>query len=302
MKNNYLIPSQVMENSILSSVNKSKMPLLKILILGVFAGMFVGFGASSSSAAMYGIKDPGLSRSLAGAVFPVGLMMIIFVGGELFTGNCLMITGVMDKKIKWFDFLKNLFWVYISNFVGSLFVAVLQYSGVSNGLFREEIGAFAIKVAYSKVTIDGWSAFQSGICCNILVCAAVLMAACATDIIGKIAALFFPIMAFVIAGFEHCVANMYYIPAGMLAATNEKYAMKAMELYGITSQQLESMNLFQFVVHNLIPVTIGNFVGGSIVIGIPLYIVYRSESRSSIKTVLSKAIPTKDGMNYEKSV
>lgn len=302
MKNNFLIPSQVMESTILSSVNKSKMPLLKILILGFFAGMFVAFGAASSSAAMFGIHDPGLSRSLAGVIFPVGLMMILFVGGELFTGNCLMITGVMDRKIKTSDFMKNLCLVYVSNFAGSLFAAVLQYSGASDGLYREEIGAYAIKVAYGKVTLDGFSAFQSGICCNILVCAAVLMAACATDIIGKIVALFFPIMAFVIAGFEHCVANMYYIPAGMLAVSNEKYAAKAMELYGFTRQQLDMITPAGFVLHNLIPVTLGNIVGGSFVIAVPLYLVYKSESRSSIKAVLSKAIPNKDNLSYEKSV
>lgn len=302
MKNYFFTPSQVMENTIFASVLKTKMPFVKVLILGVFAGMFVAFGASASTAAMYGIEDPGLARSLAGVIFPVGLMMILFVGGELFTGNCMMITGVVDRKISVSHFIKNLILVYLSNFIGSLFVAILQFSGGSEGLFRDEIGAYAIKVAYGKISLDGWSAFQSGICCNILVCVAVLMAACATDIIGKVVALFFPIMAFVIAGFEHCVANMYYIPAGMIAASNEKYVAKAMELYGLTYDQLERLNLLAFLTHNLIPVTIGNLVGGSLVVAFPLYVVYKSESKGSIKAVPNMSITAKENRNYEKSV
>ena len=128
-------------------------------------------------------------------------------------------------------------------------------------------------------------AFFSGIMCNILVCLAVLMCSASKDIIGKIFAAFFPIMVFVISGFEHCVANMYYISAGMIAATNDKYVDKACELYGYTADQIHSqLNVYGFGVKNLIPVTLGNIVGGCVVVSLGLYAIWKiGKSKEEIK-------------------
>ena len=135
-----------------------------------------------------------------------------------------------------------------------------------------------IKVAVGKVSLDPWPALCSGIMCNIFVCLAVLMASAAKAVIGKIVSIFLPICAFVISGFEHCVANMYYIPAGIMAAGNEKYVLKAQELYGITAEQIDKLNAVGFLYHNLLFVTIGNIIGGGVVIGLMYYAAFVHQS------------------------
>ena len=137
-------------------------------------------------------------------------------------------------------------------------------------------GAFTIKVALGKVGIDPMQAIVSGILCNVLVCLAIFMAATAKDVAGKCIAIFFPIFVFVISGFEHCVANMYYIPAGILAAHNPIYAAKATELYGITAEQLSGLN-FGTMFSNLLPVTIGNIIGGMVFVGLLYWYLYRKK-------------------------
>lgn len=145
------------------------------------------------------------------------------------------------------------------------------------------LGAFTIKVAYGKATIAPFKAICSGILCNILVCMAVLMATAAKDIAGKVWAIFFPISAFVIGGWEHCVANMFYIPAGIIASTNSIYVVKAEELYGITADQIAAkLNIVGFA-SNLIPVTIGNILGGMVFIALPLYAIHKSKLVNNIK-------------------
>ena len=177
--------------------------------------------------------------------------------------------------------IKVLCLVYVGNFIGTIMIAILIYfSGqldMTNGL----LGAYTIKIALGKVSLSFPSAMVSGILCNILVCIAVLMAGVAKDIPGKILAIFFPIMAFVIGGYEHCVANMYYIPAGILAATNEVYREVAMSAYGYTVAQLNMLNLQNFVTANLVPVTIGNIIGGMLFISAPLYVLHKKSLRNA---------------------
>lgn len=257
---------------------KVKYPIYKLLLLGIMAGMFVGFGAAASSTAMHGIADVGIARLIAGCIFPVGLMMIIFVGGELITSNCLMISGVMDRRYSVTAMLKALVVLYISNLIGSVIVAVLVfYSGILN-YTGGAAGAFAINVAFAKANIAPGAAVCSGILCNILVCAASLMATAAKDIAGKTWAIFFPIFAFVICGFEHCVANMYYIILGILASGNANYMEKAQELYGLSEIAVqEGLNLGGFL-SNQIPVTIGNILGGMVFVALPLYATHKSRA------------------------
>lgn len=269
-------PAEVIEVNINAGVTKANLPLGKMILLGIMAGAFIAIGGSSSNVAVHSIADVGLARTLAGCIFPVGLMMIVLIGGELFTGNCLMIMGVLDKKFKASKMVRNLVVVYLSNLVGALIVDAFVYFSGQLDYTGGALGAYTIKVALAKSTMSFDKAFVSGIMCNILVCAAILTAAAAKDIAGKLLAIFFPIWAFVVAGYEHCVANMYYIPAGMFAASNPDYVAKAEELYGITAEQCASLSVGGLV-HNLIPVTLGNIVGGSVCLGCICFLIYRKK-------------------------
>lgn len=255
---------------------KASLPLGKMILLGIVAGAFIALGGATSSTAVHAIENVGIARAAAGMIFPVGLMMIVFVGGELFTGNCLLVMDVIGRKITLKACLRNLLVVYLSNLIGALLIDTLIYFSGNLDYSGGLLGAYAIKVAAGKVAITPVKAVTSGILCNILVCIAILMAGAATDIDGKIWAIFFPILAFVTGGFEHCVANMFYIPVGMMAAKNPVYAAKAQEAYQITAEQLASLTPLQSL-HNFIPVTIGNIIGGMLLVGIPCYLIYKKE-------------------------
>ena len=250
---------------------------LKILFKAVLAGFMIGLGAVASNVAAHNISNVGVARLVAGCVFPVGLMMVILLGAELFTGDCLVAMSVFGKNQKLGFFVKLLVIVYIGNFIGSLILAAMvAVSGqfdYSSGL----LGAYTIKVALSKVGISFDQGIISGVLCNFLVCAAVVMATCAKDVTGKLLSSFFAIMLFVTAGFEHCVANMYYIPAGILAALNPAYSQLAVSTYGITEQQLASLNIQNLFITNLLPVTIGNIIGGIVFVALPLYYLNKTK-------------------------
>ena len=272
-------PKEIIEANMNGAVNKANLPLARMIVLGLMAGMFIALGGAISNTAVHDIANVGLARTLAGVIFPVGLLMIILVGGELFTGNCLMIMATMNKRIKVSGLIRNLVIVYFSNLIGSLIIDVLIFYSGNLDYTGGALGAYTIKVALGKVNITPGKAVVSGILCNFLVCMAILMAGSAKDVIGKIFATWFPIFAFVIGGFEHIVANMFYIPTGILAATNPDYVAKAEELYGITADQLSALDLGGLL-HNFIPVTIGNILGGMIFIGCTLYFIhYGSEKK-----------------------
>ncbi len=257
---------------------KQQTSAMRLFWKAVFAGLMVGMGAAISSVAAHSVANVGLARLAAAVVFPVGLMMVILLGMELFTGDGLAIIGVLDRKIRLGFLFKLLIVVYLGNLLGGSLLAFLICNcgqlNYSDGL----LGAYTIKVAIGKVNLSFMEASISGILCNILVCFAVLMAACAKDITGKLLAIFFVIMIFVTAGFEHCVANMYYITAGMLAKNQPEYAQLAMETYGLTEAQLGSLNLNGYLLKNLLPVTLGNILGGVLFVGTPLYYLNRDKS------------------------
>ena len=269
-------PAEIVEANIKSGEGKASLPMGRMILMGMLAGAFIAIGGAASNTAAHAIENVGIARTVAGAIFGVGLMLVVFMGTELFTGNCLLITSVMDKKVTWAKAIRNLVVVYFSNLLGALiFDVLLLYSGNLNytsGL----LGAYTIKVAVGKVAIAPGTAIASGILCNVLVCFAVLMAVASKDIIGKVWAIFFPIWAFVICGFEHCVANMFYIPAGMMAASNPAYVDKAMEAYGLTIEQIESLTVVNSLA-NFIPVTIGNIIGGMVFVGLPMYLIHRKK-------------------------
>ncbi|CDC80481.1 formate/nitrite family of transporters [Clostridium sp. CAG:964] len=273
MENSFYTPSEVIKSNIKSAVAKANLPLAKMILLGLMAGAFIAFGGAASSVAAHGVADVGLARSIAGAIFPVGLMLVVFTGSELFTGNSLMIMAVIDKKITLLKMIRNLVVVYFANFIGALIIDVLVFLSGQFDFSGGGLGAYTIKVALAKTSIAPVTAVISGILCNILVCLAIVLAGTAKDSIGRIFGIFFPIAAFVVCGFEHCVANMFYIPAGMLAATNTAYVQKAHELYGITAQQCSSLTHFAGT-ESLLFVTIGNIIGGVLFVGVVLYMAH----------------------------
>ena len=265
-------PNKIIEGNMNGAVAKANMKMSKLIAMGIMAGMFIALGGATSNTAVHAISNVGLARTLAGCIFPVGLLMIVLVGGELFTGDCLMVMAALDKRIKVSLMIRNLAIVFITNLIGSLIIDVLVFYSGNLDYSAGGLGAYTIKVALAKVNISPVQGITSGILCNFLVCMAILMGASAIEVAGKIFAIWFPIFAFVIGGFEHIVANMYYIPTGMLAATNPTYVAKAEELYGITADQLESLNM-SGLIQNFIPVTIGNILGGMLFIGCMLYFI-----------------------------
>ena len=274
MDSRFNSPAEIASLVSKSGVTKSMLSLPKMILLGLMAGAFIAFGGAASDVAMHGVADVGLARVVAGVIFPVGLMLVVFTGSELFTGNCLMIIPTLEKKIKAVSMIKNLVTVYISNFVGAMIIDLLIF-------FRgSSIIQTADSVALAKTTINPATAIISGILCNILVCLAIVMATGATDAIGKIFGVFFPICAFVVCGFEHCVANMFYIPTGVMAAMNPEYVAKAQELYGITAQQCQNLANLSGC-ESLLFVTIGNIIGGMIFVGLPLYFAYIRKKKSA---------------------
>ena len=272
MENNFNSPDQVILGNIKTGVVKAERSILQMILLGIMAGAFIALGGATSNVAVHGIADVGLSRALAGAIFPVGLMLIVFVGGELFTGNCLISMAVLDKKTSVGKMIRNLVIVYFSNLAGALIIDFLIFFSGELNYSGGGLGAYTIKVALAKVNISPVAGVTSGILCNMLVCLAILAAGAAKDIAGKIWAIFFPMWAFVIGGFEHCVANMFYIPAGMLAASNPDYVAKAEELYGITAEQCAGLTVINSF-NNFIPVTIGNIIGGAVFIGLMYFLI-----------------------------
>lgn len=277
MENIYNTPAETIDGNIKAGVTKANLNIWKMIIMGLMAGAFIAIGGQASNVAVHNIQNVGLARLLAGTVFPVGLMMIVLVGGELFTGNCLLIMDIMDKKVTVLRMLRNLVVVYFSNMAGALIATALTFYSNQFDYSSGLLGAYTIKVAVGKCSLDFFPAFCSGILCNILVCMAILMAGTAKDIIGKLFAIFFPIMAFVTSGFEHCVANMFYIPAGMFAATNPNYVQVAEEAYGMTADQIHSALSASGYLSNLIPVTLGNIVGGMLCVGIVYYEINKSK-------------------------
>lgn len=265
--------SEVMEQYSVNTGKKAQYKFGELFARAILAGAMIAFGAEASNVAAHGIADVGLARTVAGAVFPIGLMMVILMGAELFTGDCMLVIGVAEKTISVKKLILMLITIWIGNFAGGALIATLTYFSGQYNYSGGGLGAYTIKVAVGKTGLSFGTAFVSGILCNILVCAAVLMAMCAADVAGKLFASFFIIFAFVISGFEHCVANMYYITAGLICKMNPGYMNVAAEKYGLSAEQLGSLNIKSFLVNNLLPVTLGNIVGGALLVGLPLYYI-----------------------------
>ncbi len=247
-------PAEISERVAAAGETKTRLSALNMLLLGIFAGAFIALaGVAATFANVYVGK-------LAGAcVFPCGLAMVVVAGSELFTGNNLIIISVLEKRSTVGGMLKNWVLVYLGNLIGSLLVVVLSVYG---GVFSNpDVAAALVSTAAAKASISLGDALLKGILCNFLVCVAVWMSFGTKTAEGKILVVFFPIMAFVLSGFEHSVANMFYLPGGILTAAK----------YGIDAAGL---TLSSALLHNLLPVTIGNILGGSVLVGCGYWAVY----------------------------
>lgn len=285
MEKLHLNPPEITERFVEVGCKKAGLPVYKLLLLGILAGAFIAFAAEGSNTAIHTISSVGLAKTLAGALFATGLMMVVITGGELFTGNNLIVVSCLEGKSKWAKLLKNWLFVYIGNFIGSMIIVffILQSGQLnfSNGL----LGGFTIKVALYKVSLTFGNAFFMGILCNWLVCLAVWMAFATKDITGKLLAIFFPIWLFITSGFEHSIANMYYIPAGIFAKYNSAWVQAAASL-GVNPEKLDGLNWGTFIVKNLIPVTFGNIVGGALFVGAIYWVsfLYKGKNKDSCES------------------
>lgn len=240
---------------------KVKMPAFRILILAVFAGMFIALAGVGAGIASVSISVPSVAKLTGALLFPAGLSMVIVAGSELFTGNNLLIVPLLSGRITFLQMIKNWIIVYIGNLIGSLIISGLCSVGGVFSLFGGAAAESVVATAAAKVGMSFGKAFVKGILCNFLVCIAVWMAFAAKTVTGKIAAVFFPVMLFVLSGFEHSVANMYYISAGLFVGSADGLTWGAM------------------FVKNLLPVTLGNIVGGAGIVGCGYWSVYLRESK-----------------------
>ena len=261
-------PAEILAYTSDVGIAKAQRKIPALLILAFLAGTFVAFASEGSNMAAYNLlansDTYGLGRVVAGTVFGTALMMIVIAGGELFTGNMLIIVSVLDRRVKARRMFLNWILVYAGNLAGSLFVAWMMYH---SGLFNSSgglLGGMTIKIAANKTAFPFYSAFLLGLMCNWLVCLAVWASYGAKDLTGKVLIIFFIIYLFVVSGFEHSVANMYYIPAGILAKHNPQWLAKS----GVSPDQLAGLSWYGFAVKNLIPVTLGNITGGAGMVGI----------------------------------
>ncbi|MGM0379557.1 MAG: formate/nitrite transporter family protein [Bacillota bacterium] len=266
-----LSPSEITDAVISVGVKKTNRNNKQMFLLGILAGMFIALGAYASNMVIHNFQSSyGMMKFVQGSVFPVGLILVLVAGADLFTGNTLIFLGYLDKKVSMKSMLNNWFWVYIGNLVGSLFfLGLIYYSGlfdVSNGV----LGALHVKIAASKTSLSSIEIFTRGILANFVVCLAVWMAIGCKTMVGKVLASWFPIMAFVAGGFEHSIANMYYIPAGLIAK------LKYSKILNISSTKLLNLNI-PLALNNIFIATIGNIVGGGVLIGLIYYTIYKKD-------------------------
>lgn len=272
MEKRMLSPKEVTDAVINSGISKVTLTTIQMLLLGVLAGAFIAFGGFSSTVASHNISNVGLAKLVTAVVFPVGLMLVVICGAELFTGNSLMFVALFDKKIGAGQLMKNWILVYIGNFIGSVIVAFLISQSGLLGMGAGAVGATTIKIASYKAGLSFTNCIASGILCNIVVCLAVWGNTAAKDVASKVAISFFPIMAFVISGFEHSVANMYYFSMGIFAKSNETFVQASK----LSSEKLGNLT-WSGAWGNIIPVTIGNVIGGVIFVSLIYWVVFKYE-------------------------
>ncbi|HEY8364749.1 MAG TPA: formate/nitrite transporter family protein [Haloplasmataceae bacterium] len=223
------------------------------LVSAILAGMFIAFGYYGYIVVSSAFSGAILGKFIGACVFPVGLVIIIITGVDLFTGNCLVFLGFLDRKYCFLKVLKNLGIVYVGNLIGALFLALLIY--LSNMASNDSVKSFIIKVCMDKTSLSFIEALTRGILCNIAVAIAVYMSFAAKTVSGKVLTAFYPVMLFVLCGYEHSVANMFILPLGYILQSGNDITILG-------------------IINNLIPVTIGNFIGGALILPLAYYFIF----------------------------
>ena len=258
-------------------VKKAHTDTATLLALAVLAGAFIALGGLFATVVMTGAGEAlpyGVTRLLGGAVFSLGLVLVIVGGAQLFTGDALMVMAWASGRLTSGDMLRVWTLVWLGNFVGAAGTALLVFLSGQYTFAHGEVGATALYIAASKSALPVTQAFFLGILCNVLVCLAVWLALGARTVTDKILAIVFPISAFVAAGFEHCVANMYFIPLGLLIEWGAPEAFQA--TVGAAAKPIDAGG---FLI-NLAAVTLGNWVGGALLVGAVYWFIYRRPARA----------------------
>jgi formate transporter len=287
-----LLPQEMATRAEYLGVRKAEMPFLKTFLLAVLAGAFISLGAvfaTTVGAGSIAISSPdgtaafstglpyGVVRLLSGLVFSLGLILVVIGGAELFTGNNLIVMAWASRKISGLAVLRNWLIVYIGNFIGALLTAALMFFTRQYAFGANAVGINALKTAAAKCDLNFVQAVALGILCNALVCMAVWLTFSARSTIDKIFAIIFPITAFVAAGFEHSVANMYYIPYALLIKGFDPSFVKAV---GDKAGNLDKLTWQVFFLNNLLPVTIGNIIGGAVLVAAVYWAIFLRPNES----------------------
>lgn len=254
-------PKEIAKNYINIGTTKAKLSVIDTILLSIMAGMFIACAGIASTAATVTIESASVAKLVSACIFPAGLIMVVLCGSELFTGDNLVVIAWLSKKIKFYEVLRNWVLVLFGNFIGACIICAFVVYGHTPDLFGGKLAEVIVSTANAKCGLSFQDAFLRGIMCNILVCLGVWAAAAAKDVAGKVLGAFFPVMCFVMCGYEHSVANCYYIMAGFMAKA--EYAVAG-----------DNLTAFNFFVGNLIPVTLGNIVGGAIFVGFAYWLIY----------------------------
>jgi formate/nitrite transporter len=273
-----LLPAEMAARAEFLGIRKAEMPFLKMFMLAVLAGAFIAFGAifattigagamavtASDGAVAFNTGLPyGVTRLLMGIVFSLGLILVVVGGAELFTGNNLIVMAWANGKVTGSALLRNWVIVYLGNFVGSIGTVLLMFFSRQYTFGANSVGITALRIGVAKVDLNFIQAVALGILCNVLVCLAVWLTYSARSTLDKIAAIIFPITAFVAVGFEHSVANMYFIPYALFI---KNFDPEFVTMVGDKVTKLDLLTWQAFFINNLIPVTIGNIIGGAVLV------------------------------------
>jgi len=286
-------PAQMAARVEKAGIIKGNLDVISTFTLAVLAGAFIAFGAVLYT---YVIHDSqlsiGLTKLIGGLVFCLGLILVIVAGAELFTGNSLIVMAYVSRKVTLEQLLRNWVIVFIGNLVGSLAIVLLIWLSRQWTSADSAVGVEALMIANSKVNLAFWQAFAKGILCNILVCLAVWLCFSGRSVTDKILAIIFPITAFVALGFEHSVANMYFVPAGLLIKQSPQVLEAARNALG-QAPDLSRLTIPGFLIHNLLPVSIGNIIGGGFMVAAVYWFVYlRRSAAEPIRRLMTDGPPT----------
>jgi formate/nitrite transporter len=239
-------PNEVIDNYIQFRTERSGMPAARINFLAMIAGFIIAAGAAVTMVATYTIQNPSVVRIISGLLFPMGLAMITILKAELFTGNCLMIMNVMGKKMSIGRMLFSWFQAYFWNYIGAMLFTILFCHEIGKLRPNPELAQYIISVGITKMNISFSGGVYLGIACNIFVCMGVFCAAAGKDLPSKVIGSYLPVLFFIICGFEHSIANMFFAPAAVI----------------LESEKASGFTILKAIAPNLIPVTIGNIIGG----------------------------------------